>query len=142
MKTILFRTSLLGMLAASAFYAQSLSSLDRSASSDLDAGRQVPARYRVTDLGTFGGTFSTAFGINNGGQVGGTAALPNGDAHPFLSGLATREQEMEGLHLSMHKTDLGTLGGPNGQASGPNGRGYVAVLSETSTRLRPRSLAL
>lgn len=30
MKTILFRTSLVGMLTASAFYAQSLSSLDRA----------------------------------------------------------------------------------------------------------------
>ena len=35
MKTILFRTSLAGMIAASAFYAQSLNSLDRSTSSNL-----------------------------------------------------------------------------------------------------------
>ncbi len=67
MKTILFRTSLLAMLAASAFHAQSLSSLD---------GRP-PARYTVTDLGT--------------------------------------------------------LGGPNSQASGPNGRGDLPIVSEIST---------
>jgi hypothetical protein len=94
---------------------------------------QQPARYEVKDIGTFGRTFSTAFGISNAGRVGGTAALPNGNAHPFLSGLASRGQEMEGLDSSLEKTDLGTLGGPNGQASGPNGRGYAAVLSETST---------
>jgi probable HAF family extracellular repeat protein len=107
MKTILFRGSLAGMLAASVFYAQSVSS-----------PAQVSARYDVTDLGTFGGTFSTAFGINNAGRIGGTAALPNGNAQPFLTGLA--------------KTNLGTLGGPNGQASGPNGNQEVAILSETS----------
>jgi probable HAF family extracellular repeat protein len=117
MKTILFRTSLVGMLAASGFYAQSLSSLDTSASSNPDAGGKVPARYSVTDLGTFT-TFSIAFGIDNAGRVGGTAALPNGNTYPILWPA---------------KTDLGTLGGPNAQASAPNGRGDAAVLSETST---------
>ena len=48
MKWILFRTSLVSMLAASAFYAQSLGSLD-SPPSDLSAGRQMAARYTVTD---------------------------------------------------------------------------------------------
>ncbi len=80
MKTILFRTSLVGMLATSVFYAQSLSSLDTSASSNPGAG-QPPAHFSVTDLGTFT-TFSIAFGIDNAGRVGGTAALPNGDSHP------------------------------------------------------------
>jgi probable HAF family extracellular repeat protein len=111
MKTILFRTSLVGMLAASAFYAQSLSSLD---------GRP-PARYTVTDLGALGGTFSIAYGLNNAGRVGGTAALHNGNAHAFLSGIGDT------------KTDLGTLGGPNSQAGGPNGRGDLPIVSETST---------
>ena len=121
MKTILFRTSLVGMLAASAFYAQSLSSLDGSASSNPDAGGQAPARYSVTDLGTLGGTFSVAFGINNAGRVGGAAALPNGNVHAFLSGVGGT------------KYDLGTLGGPNSQASAPNGREDAAIVSETST---------
>jgi probable HAF family extracellular repeat protein len=120
MKTILFRTSLVGMLAASAFYAQNLSSLDRNQPSNLSTGRQMPARYGVTDLGTLGGTFSVAFGINNAGGVGGAAALPNGNVHAFLSGAG-------GI-----KYDLGTLGGPNGQASRPNGREDVPIVSETS----------
>lgn len=111
MKTILIRTSLAGMLAAVAFYGQSPSS----------PGSQTPARYSVTDLGTLGGTFSTAFAINNAGRVGGTAALPNGNTDAFLSGIGGT------------KFDLGTLGGPNAQAGGPNGRDDLPVLSETST---------
>src|ERR1017187_2009079 len=77
------------------------------------ANAQTP-RYTVTDLGTFGGNFSVAFGINNAGRVGGTAALPNGNAYAFLTGIA--------------KTDLGTLGGPNSQAGGPNGADQLAIL--------------
>src|SRR5579864_5338163 len=99
MKTILFRAALVGILAASAFHAQSLSSLDTGASSNPAA--QLPARYTVKDLGTLGGTFSIAFGINNAGRIGGTAALPSGNVHAFLTGVG-------GL-----KYDLGTLGGPN-----------------------------
>jgi probable HAF family extracellular repeat protein len=121
MKTILFHTSLVGMLAASALYAQSLSSLDRNPPSNSSDGRQRPARYTVTDLGTLGGTFSVAFGINNAGRVGGTAALPNGNVHAFLSGVVGT------------KHDLGTLGGPNSQASAPNGKEDAPIVSETST---------
>src|SRR3981189_996333 len=118
MKTILLRISLVGMLAGSGFYAQNVSSRDGSASSNLAASGKTPARYSVTDLGTtdlrtFGGTFSIAFGINNAGGVGGTAALRNGNTHPFITGLVT--------------TDLGTLGGPNAQASAPNGSGDATV---------------
>jgi probable HAF family extracellular repeat protein len=40
---------------------------------------------------------------------------------------------MEGRDLSLHKTDLGTLGGPNSAANRPNGKEIVPVISETST---------
>jgi probable HAF family extracellular repeat protein len=119
MKTILFRTSLVGIVAATAFHAQSLSSVNRSASSDSAA--PAPARYNVTSLGAFGGTFSIAFGVNNAGRIGGAAALPNGDTHGFLSGVGDT------------KYDIGTLGGPNSQASLPNGKEDVTILAETST---------
>ena len=40
------------------------------------ANAQAP-RYTVTDLGTFGGTFSIPFGINSAGRVAGAANVPS-----------------------------------------------------------------
>jgi probable HAF family extracellular repeat protein len=56
------------------------------------------ARYTITDVGTLGGTFSTANGLNSKGAVAG-AFLPAGDMvlHAFLW--------QNGV-----MTDLGTLG--------------------------------
>jgi probable HAF family extracellular repeat protein len=79
-----------------------------------------PVLYSVTDLGTLGGTFGVAYGINNAGRVGGGATLPNGDQHSFLW---TQSGGMQ---------DLGTLGGPNSAAGGPNSRTQLAVLSDTT----------
>jgi probable HAF family extracellular repeat protein len=121
MKTILFRASLAGLLAASAF-AQTSSSADPRESSNPSATGQPTVRYQVADLGTFGGPFSIAFGLNAAGRIGGAAALPDGSVHPFL---------LRGQKAT--KTDLGTLGGPNAQASPPNGRDEVPIVSETST---------
>jgi probable HAF family extracellular repeat protein len=46
----------------------------------------------ITDLGTFGGTYSTASGINSAGQVVGYALTASGDAHGFLyDGAAMRD---------------------------------------------------
>jgi probable HAF family extracellular repeat protein len=77
-------------------------------------------RYTVADLGTLGGNYSAASGLNDAAQVAGAANLiPNGPQHAFL---------WYGGHLS----DLGTLGGLNSSAFGPNAGGEAAVLSETS----------
>jgi probable HAF family extracellular repeat protein len=63
----------------------------------LTAQKQI--HYTVTDLGTLGGTFSQAFGVNNKGSVVGFATLPGDTAlHAFLW--------REGLMI-----DLGTLRG-------------------------------
>jgi probable HAF family extracellular repeat protein len=78
--------------------------------------------YTVTDLGTLGGTFSFAGGINNRGDIEGFSTLPGDTAvHAFLW--------QKGL-----MKDLGTLGGPNSLASWRlNERGEVGGTAETST---------
>ncbi|HEV2729388.1 MAG TPA: hypothetical protein VGV15_05100, partial [Terriglobales bacterium] len=79
-------------------------------------------RYTVQDLGTLGGTFSTANSINNKGWVpGGATILGDTALHAFL----WRKGVM---------TDLGTLGGPNSIALYPlNERGQVTGYSDTFT---------
>jgi probable HAF family extracellular repeat protein len=76
--------------------------------------------YRVTDLGTLGGTSGLAYGINDRGRAAGTANLTaKGPLHAFIS-------SREGL------ADLGTLGGLNSVADGPNAGDELAIYSETS----------
>ena len=41
-------------------------------------------QYTLTDLGTFGGSQSEAFGINASGQVVGYAQTASGASHAFL----------------------------------------------------------
>jgi probable HAF family extracellular repeat protein len=76
----------------------------------------VPARsavvYTVVDLGTLGGTYSVARGINSSGQVvGNSATSGNASSHAFL------------YDGSMH--DLGTLGGSASDAYGINSTGQI-----------------
>jgi probable HAF family extracellular repeat protein len=78
------------------------------------------SRYKVTDLGTLGGTFSMAFGVNNAGRVGGAATVPAGNQHAFI-------------WYRGHMSDLGTLGGPNSVAGAPSGEGRLAIISDTSS---------
>jgi probable HAF family extracellular repeat protein len=62
------------------------------------------SHYVVTDLGTLGGTFSIAFGINDKGQIDGLSTTPG-------------DQVTHGFFLENGvMTDMGTLGGPNSQA--------------------------
>jgi probable HAF family extracellular repeat protein len=82
---------------------------------------QTP-HYTVTDLGTLGGTSSTAYGINYAGRAAGAASLPNGNTHAFLAGPGDI------------MFDLGTLGGPNSEASGPNASYQLPILAETSKK--------
>ncbi len=81
-------------------------------------------RYAVTNLGTLGGTFSQAFGINNKGWVVGLSTTTGDEAlHAFL----WRDGMM---------TDLGTLAGsdtlPYSQGNSVSNAGQVAGFSETS----------
>jgi probable HAF family extracellular repeat protein len=81
------------------------------------------AQYTITDLGVLAGHQSTAYAINDSGQVVGYSyANQNGTTiHAFLWTAATGMQ------------DLGTLGGYNSVAEAINNAGQVVGCSDTST---------
>ena len=72
--------------------------------------------YEATDLGTLGGSASSAHGINNLGQVVGRADTSLGISHAFLW--------QDGVMI-----DLGTLGGGESYAHGINNCGWVIGMS-------------
>jgi probable HAF family extracellular repeat protein len=76
----------------------------------------------MTDLGTLGGPFSLALGINPSGQVVGWSFVPDAQHPGFMK------------HAFLWKngvmTDLGTLGGPESLAWDINPRGQVVGVSE------------
>jgi probable HAF family extracellular repeat protein len=77
--------------------------------------------YRLTVLGTLGGTFGEAWGLNNRGSVTGKSTLAGDtalDAFLWQNGVIT---------------DLGTFGGPISFGGSINDRGAVAGFSNTST---------
>ena len=85
------------------------------------AKEQKLPHYTVIDLGTLGGTFSVAFGINNRGAVVGDSTL-SGDT--ILRGFFWQKGSM---------TDLGTLGGLNSSAeSAFSDLNQIGGASETS----------
>ena len=86
------------------------------------AAHAVP-QYRLTDLGTLGGTESIGYGINASGQVAGYARASDGQYHAFITG-------PNGVGM----TDLGTLGGT---ASGAYGH---QLLGSSSRQLHGRQL--
>ncbi len=114
MKTILFRTSLTGVLAASAFYAQSVSPL-------ATPSPKVPVRYAVTDLGMVGGPPGQPLVIANNGLIAGSAAVGDTTWHTFL------------WYRGM-KIDVGmqALGGASSTAFGLNEFGQAVGQAESS----------
>ncbi len=84
--------------------------------------KEQQSRYTVTDLGTLGGTFSVAEGLNNRGWVEG------------LSSLAGDQSQHAFVWRNGVMSDLGTLGGPNSNAYySPNERGEITGNAETLT---------
>ena len=88
-----------------------------------------PPHYRVTDLGTLGGSYSFGFGINDSGIVSGAAATPT-----QTDGIAETAFLWD---QQLGPINLGTLGGAacpdcSSAAGGPNARGVSPIFSETA----------
>jgi probable HAF family extracellular repeat protein len=84
----------------------------------------VAPTYTVKDLGTLGGNYSSALGINDAGQVVGFASISSNSARAFLyERSATPKMQ-----------DLGTLGDDDySEARGINDAGQVVGVSTTSS---------
>jgi probable HAF family extracellular repeat protein len=90
---------------------------------------QQAALYTVTDLGTLGGDYSTAYGLNNAGVVSGGAATATQTDFVSQTGFLWYRGQI---------INVGTLGGAacpdcNSEAGGPNAAGLAPVISETAT---------
>jgi probable HAF family extracellular repeat protein len=91
------------------------------------ATAQSLPRYTVKDLGTLGGSYSYAWGVNNAGVVAGGAATPTQTGGVFQTAFLFSGGRMH---------NLGTLGGAscpdcNSEAGGPNASGAPVLISET-----------
>ncbi|MHC4743629.1 MAG: LamG-like jellyroll fold domain-containing protein, partial [Planctomycetota bacterium] len=84
-----------------------------------EAGPVLP-RYEVVDLGTLGGSYSSAFGINDSGQVVGVADTASGQPHAFV------------WDKNAGMVDLGTLGGSVSSAYAINNRGQIVGSARTA----------
>lgn len=79
---------------------------------------QTPSFYKVTGLGTLGGSESRAHSINNSGQVAGWSRTPGNTAfHAFRTAPNSK--------INPATDDLGTLGGTSSFAFGINSLGQV-----------------
>ncbi|HMH15807.1 MAG TPA: hypothetical protein VK578_22090 [Edaphobacter sp.] len=92
------------------------------------AQTQKPKHYTVIDLGTLGGTYSNAYGINDAGVVSGGAATPSQTDGLAQTGFLWNHGKM---------INLGTLGGSScpqcsSEAGGPNADNVSALISETA----------
>ncbi len=85
----------------------------------------------VVDLGTLGGNESSAFGVNDRGQVVGCAANAVPDSFGFCFGVPQQSRAFFWQDRGMK--DLGTLGGPDALAELVNDRGQVAGWSLTDS---------
>jgi probable HAF family extracellular repeat protein len=96
---------------------------------------------QIIDLGTFGGTVSIAYAVNNRLQVAGFALNAIPDPFPLLGfpflAAAPVTQSRAFLWQKGEMRDLGTLGGPDAAAFWVNESGQVAGCSLTNATPNP-----
>jgi probable HAF family extracellular repeat protein len=85
------------------------------------ATRLEAQSYTVTELGTLGGIYGVAYGINNSGQVVGVSETSGGAYHATLFG-----------GIGSANIDLGTIGGSESFAYGISNSGQIVGQAETS----------
>ena len=107
-------------------------------------GREVQAvlwkNGKITDLGTLGGNYSLALGINNRGQIAGSALNTIPDPFSVLGlflGSSNSTQTRTFLWEDGRKRDLGTLGGPDAFGGLLNEHGEVSGESYTNSTPNP-----
>src|SRR4029079_14684378 len=74
--------------------------------------RRLLAAYSIVDLGTLGGSYAVAYGINKSGQIVGESTTSTGAKHAFV-------------YSTGKLKDLGTLGGSRAAAYGINDLGHI-----------------
>jgi probable HAF family extracellular repeat protein len=95
---------------------------------------------RIKDLGTLGGSYSVAFGINNRDQIAGSALNTTPNPVSFLGlflGSSNSTQTRVFLWENERKRDLGTLGGPDAFGGLLNARGEVSGFSYMNSTPNP-----
>src|SRR5690242_7146145 len=79
-----------------------------------------PPRFTVQDIGTLGGRFTTATGVNEAGQVTGYSETADGQIHGFV-------------YANGQMQDLGTLGGTGSLGAAINALGAVTGFALNTT---------
>ena len=86
--------------------------------------------YSVTELGTLGGDFTAAYGVNDAGQVTGLSTTSDGQSHAFITGPnGIGMTELDGLKgLAIDASGQVIFGdGTSFFVTGPNGAGVTPL---------------
>jgi probable HAF family extracellular repeat protein len=92
--------------------------------SDRNAFITGPNRVDIINLGTLGGSGSTAIAVNDSGQVTGFSSTDKDETHAFIASITGNNEAV--------MTDIGTLGGSTSTGEDINATGRVVGISATT----------